>query len=587
MKHIFTFGLLVCAFSGLSAQIGSNPTSGTNNTATGTNPWINPGNILTSDNTYTTVSATGNTNYLFAQGFGFAIASPANIEGIQVDIEKCEVAPAVVTIGDNWSGGLTKTISAGTNRCLIVIAATENGNSYRNVTSMTYGGQAMTFLLEISAGTTTGFSDRLEVWMLMESGISLASGTTIVPTYAANSLLENVEFFTSVVFQNVDQVSPVISIIGTESNSSANPHQLSPAFNTLQGGMSVTGVICGNNTSTASSPGGTNTYTVNSSFVEGTDIYTANPSFTTSGICVETATKACTSTGTEQPSFTFAGSVNRAAMVGFTLQRARALDNAVYLLNAGTPVGVNNGFISTSWPTSDAYVTYGGPTDVWGRSWTVSEINSTGFGAAMSSSKSNGSLRIDHFHMTVYTTSTLPIELLEFNAEVTENAVLTSWITATELNNDYFVVERTTDGITFDSPCMIDGSGNSTQPISYSFIDTDPPEGTSFYRLKQVDFNGSYSYSHFCSVIFSRENKTSVYPNPSADGVFTFFQGEQIINEVAVFSGDLKLIKKVTITPGEKAIISIADQPDGNYFLIYSENGIRQVDKVQKISREN
>lgn len=585
-SRYFIFLSLFLSFR-LAAQTGpNNPSSATNNAATGTNAWLNPDNIRASDNAYATVSASGNTNYLFAQDFGFAISGSDNVDGIQLDIEKSELTPAVAAILDNWSNGLTKTISAGTNRCLIVIAGIENGNGYRDITSMTYGGQAMTQVQEIAAGASAGFSDRLEVWMLPEIGISLASGTTITPTYAAGTLQENVEFFTSVVFQNIDQSSPVSASVTTASNSSANPHQLDSPLSVIPDAICVTAVICGNNTSPASSSGGTNTYTINSSFVEGTDIYTSNPSFATSGISIETATKLCTATGSEQPSFTFAGSVNRAAMIGITLQRARALDNSVYLLVAGTPSGTNKSS-SSSWPTSDSYITYGGPTDQWGMSLTYENINSATFGAGLSASRTNGNLRVDHFRMTVYTTSTLPIVLLQFNAEQSGNEVEISWVTATEQNNDHFVVERTADGTTFETVGTVEGSGNSSYAHSYHLTDTNPLEGVSYYRMRQVDYNGVSSSSPFAAVNFIRKTETSVYPNPSVDGIFTFLQdNEQAENEVAVFSADLKLIKKVMISPGEKTIISITDQPDGIYFLVYAENGNRRVSKVQKLSKE-
>ncbi len=586
---IILFACLQFSLVQLVAQTGpNNPASGTNNTTTGTIAWTTPGNILSSNNTYATVAATGNTNYLFAKSFGFAISGPANIDGIQLEIEKCETAPVGVAILNNWSNGLTKTISAGTNRCLIVVVAIENGNSYRDITSMDYGGQAMTQLLDVTAGTSSGFSDRMEVWMLMENKIALASGTTITPTFAVSTVLENVEFYTSIVFENVDQFNPVYSSQTTTSNASTNPHQLSSVFNTFLNGMSVTGVICGNNKSPADTIGATNTYTINSSFVEGTDVYTANPSFPTSGISMATGTKACVATGTEQPIFTFAGGVNRASMFGFTLQRARGLDNSVFLLNASAITGTDHGISSASWPTTDSYVSYGGASDTWGRTWTEAEINNAGFGAALSASRSNGTILVDHFRITVYSTSTLPIELLEFTAAPSGNEVLTRWVTATETNNDYFVVERTVDGITFESIDTIDGAGNSTQPVAYLLNDKNPLEGVSYYRLKQVDFNGVCSYSLFVAIDLVPATATAVYPNPSADGMFTFLQQDEAVeNEVAVFSSALQLVKKVNIVPGEKAIISIADQADGIYFLIYMENGEQKVSKVQKVSREN
>jgi hypothetical protein len=164
---------------------------------------------------------------------------------------------------------------------------------------------------------------------------------------------------------------------------------------------------------------------------------------------------------------------------------------------------------------------------------------------------------------------------------------VTRWVTATETDNDYFLVERCTDGVTFETVGRVEGAGNSTQVLSYSFTDEDPYEGVSYYRLKQVDFNGHYSYSQIVPVTFTTETPSAVYPNPSADGVFTFVQGSIAVNEVAVFSADLKLIKTVQLAGGEKPILSIQDAADGIYFLIYEEGGVRQVKKVQKISGEN
>ncbi len=579
--------VIVCCALRLSAQNGPfSPSTGANNTATGTNAWTTPGNVGASDNAYATVSAGGTTNYLVATGFPFAIPSPANVDGIQVDIEKNELSPGSVTILDDWTNGLSRSIPAGTNRCLVVMAAMENGYAVRDITAMTYGGQAMTQALEVTAGDATNFSAKLEVWILNESGISLASGTTITPTFAASSLQENVEFYTSIVFANADQVSPISATRSSAITTSTNPHQLGASFATLAGSMAVSGVMCGDNTSPASSIGGTNTYTVNSSFIEGVDIYTANPSYSTSGISFQGATKACAAAGTEQPAFTFAGTVNRAAMFGFTVQRARATDYSLYLLKGGSITGNNLGQSSTSWPTTDQYVTSGGPTELWGESWTLNDINSTNFGVALSATKTNGALRVDHIRISVYTTSTLPIELLEFTATPSGDVVLVNWVTATELNNDYFTVERTTGDGVFENIGRIEGAGNSTGLLSYSFTDEEPLPGISYYRLKQTDYDGSFSYSALVAVTFENNVESAVYPNPCAGGVFTFVQENATAeNEVAIFSGQMSLVRIVTVAPGEKAIISLSDQPDGIYYLVYHEGGERKVSRVEKISR--
>jgi hypothetical protein len=189
--------------------------------------------------------------------------------------------------------------------------------------------------------------------------------------------------------------------------------------------------------------------------------------------------------------------------------------------------------------------------------------------------------------ITVWSTSTLPIELLEFTAAPDGKNVITQWVTATETNNDYFLVERSIDGAVFETVGRVDGAGNSTQLLTYTFVDENAVAGTSYYRLRQVDFNGSFSLSPIVAVNLIPETTASVYPNPSADGVFTFLQGSVAVNEVAVFSSNMQLVKTVTLGPNDKPIVSIQDMADGIYFIIYEEAGQRQVKQVQKVSGQH
>ena len=97
-------------------------------------------------------------------------------------------------------------------------------------------------------------------------------------------------------------------------------------------------------------------------------------------------------------------------------------------------------------------------------------------------------------------TVALPIELLSFDAKKYQNNVKVNWKTASEINNDYFTVERSSDGENFDSVSEVDGAGNSTHTISYFLIDTDYKNGINYYRLKQTDYNGSETFSQIVAV---------------------------------------------------------------------------------------
>ncbi|HSV76459.1 MAG TPA: hypothetical protein VLH37_05450 [Bacteroidales bacterium] len=88
----------------------------------------------------------------------------------------------------------------------------------------------------------------------------------------------------------------------------------------------------------------------------------------------------------------------------------------------------------------------------------------------------------------------LPIELLSFSVNAGTESVLLNWETATETNNDFFTIERSTDVQNWEILGYVDGAGNSNKPLSYSFTDSQPLEGISYYRLKQTDFDGKYEY---------------------------------------------------------------------------------------------
>ncbi len=113
----------------------------------------------------------------------------------------------------------------------------------------------------------------------------------------------------------------------------------------------------------------------------------------------------------------------------------------------------------------------------------------------------------------------LPIELISFKAKYTgKNTVSLKWSTASETNNDYFQVERASDGIEFNPILNVNGAGSSTKTLTYSTSDNEPLSGISYYRLKQVDYDGQFSYSEIVSVEIKNLNeefKFNAFPNPS------------------------------------------------------------------------
>jgi len=121
----------------------------------------------------------------------------------------------------------------------------------------------------------------------------------------------------------------------------------------------------------------------------------------------------------------------------------------------------------------------------------------------------------------------LPVKMLFLNAaQGADNTVKLNWATATEINNSFFTIQRSVNGVTFESIDKVYGAGNSTFTKYYSFTDNSPLKGVSYYRLKQTDYDGKYSYSYLVAVKFfdSHDDKLTVFPNPGQSGSTTHIQ---------------------------------------------------------------
>jgi hypothetical protein len=118
----------------------------------------------------------------------------------------------------------------------------------------------------------------------------------------------------------------------------------------------------------------------------------------------------------------------------------------------------------------------------------------------------------------------LPITLLYFNASIEESSVEVRWATSMQENFDKFILERSTNGKTFESLTEILGEGKNVEDIEnkYSFIDNNPKLGLNYYRIKAVDLDGSFNYHKSVAVDFSGNKKISVTPNPSNGNTVKF-----------------------------------------------------------------
>ncbi len=160
----------------------------------------------------------------------------------------------------------------------------------------------------------------------------------------------------------------------------------------------------------------------------------------------------------------------------------------------------------------------------------------------------------------------LPVKLVSFDADLLEdNTVHIQWKTASEINNDYFEVQKRIDN-DFVALGRMDGANNSNVLIHYHSYDLNPIEGVNYYRLKQVDFDGKISYSNIVSVDNSLESSTIIYPNPS-NGEFSFVSNDDV--EVVIYNSMGQEVYRNYFYADIVNLIDIQKNPKGIYFLSY------------------
>ncbi len=164
----------------------------------------------------------------------------------------------------------------------------------------------------------------------------------------------------------------------------------------------------------------------------------------------------------------------------------------------------------------------------------------------------------------------LPIELTAFSAAWQKDHVLIQWSTASELNNDYMAVERSTDAESFREIGRVQGQGSTSQPRRYQLKDESPAPHLNYYRLRQVDFDGSVNYSDIVSVVIPENSiEALLYPVPAKDRI-TLQLGAALKKaaQLLVTGPDGRVWKIQQVAAGEtQPRVDIHDLPAGNYFL--------------------
>ncbi len=366
--------------------------------------------------------------------------------------------------------------AAGSNRLLIYVITYEDDDNTNDVTSVTYGGQAMTQAVQSSTFTGGGSQSRVEIWHLNNAGIVAATHTTFTPVFSISNPTTSHGYYTmAVTLSGVNQSTPVCT--------GRTGERLTSTTVNLSSGISV---LPNELVIYATHGGESRTHTPATGYTESVDLSGAG-----GGQSSTVNSKSITASGTENPTSTASGSQNR-----FVMAAVRIIPN----------------------------------------------------GATCSSA--------------------LPIELVKFDVEASGQSVQVTWETVSELNNDFYTIERSLNGINWEEIGKVKGAGTSKTRNGYKFYDDSPYPDLTYYRLKQTDFNGMYDYSWIQVINIRSFDKDilKIFPNPAQSEILVVGYTDQltIINSLG-----LEVTESVRILQEESQVkrINVSKLGQGAYFI--------------------
>lgn len=165
----------------------------------------------------------------------------------------------------------------------------------------------------------------------------------------------------------------------------------------------------------------------------------------------------------------------------------------------------------------------------------------------------------------------MPIGLISFKATIEHNETTRlDWITEWEENNKLFLVERSRDGKKFTVISSVDGQGDSNIRQQYRYADFQPMNGVVYYRLKQVDFDGQYSYSNIVTVRHTVKQKWSCFPTVTSDEVQLvnpFPEEKEVVIQTLDIFGN-KVLPPLTTSMAEQVTLNLKNLSRGTYILV-------------------
>ncbi|MBC7883834.1 MAG: T9SS type A sorting domain-containing protein [Saprospiraceae bacterium] len=188
----------------------------------------------------------------------------------------------------------------------------------------------------------------------------------------------------------------------------------------------------------------------------------------------------------------------------------------------------------------------------------------------------------------VFNAAPTPVTWSNLEAEQKNHEVELTWSTASELNNDFFSIEWSTDGIHFYKIGQVSSKGNSTRPNEYMFMHLNPQSGINYYKIRQTDYDGKYAYSRTVKVLINKSESNAsfvIHPNPTGSELNVLVK-ENYSNEnktMEWFNPKGQLIKTIILDQNVSHRIDVTDLAAGPYILMMKSNQNVEVKKFIKM----
>lgn len=486
------------------------------------------------------------------------------------------------------SSGATNGSATFNNYSTLIFANT----SSKTLSAATTVSKLLQFTGTASLGTTSSIltltmANNSTIDRSVSSGTSISSGDAVNVFYGNSSTdVVNVNIGTTIAASNEVPANPAPGKVGTLTTANG-------ATYTFTGTRSITDLV--NNGSIVLTPNTSLTFTIGGT-ASGTGLITSNKS--TGNLATNSipeyysASLSFTNTGSKgtiylDPSYNELRYLTLTGAGALTLGNSVTL-NAPFTLSDNTTLAL--GLASTvsfassqaaSW-TSGKTLTITGWTGTAGSSGTSGKLffgsTSTDLTApqinqiVFNMSGINYSAMLLSNGELVPTNTVLPVKLTSFTAQKQGTAVQLKWTTASEQNNSHFEVQRSTDGQSFVSIGSKAGAGNSNSVLDYFFTDNSPLSGVNYYRLNQVDFDGTANTSNPVAVSLGVTNTSvTAYPNPVTQqlNVTGLVAGDHI--KLLDLSG--RIIKTQDFSGSNTAVLSLDKINAGLYLLVVENAG--------------